>query len=270
MSAKNSVKKWLFVTVVTVGGLLLYSGDELRAELTAALKAPIETGPDGSRNLFVDLQPSEVCNFGDLDLVLNELRASKGALRLQLSVEELGSKDGVVVFGQPREQKFEGTNMGTYEIKLPKSTGARVFGVFLCSATPEELFKVPCSKKRLLPFGQLFSQYSLDMSPFQSGKKKSAPFAPPKKVEPKIYFSQFLVDDGSSLFALKDSASKNNGKVMENLGVPKAKSDEAMEIISKYSTQLGSLPLTSADKRLQMVLPIFSDEKCNSSESQKK
>jgi|GEM_PF-4826109 len=264
MSEKNSARKWLFVALFNIGPLL-YSGAELHAEVAAVLKAPIETGPDRSRNFFVDLEPSEVCNFGDLDLVLNELRASKGALHLQLSVEELGPNDGVVVFGQPREQKFEGTNMGTYEVKLPMSTGAKVFGVFFCSATPEELFKVPCSKKRLLPFGQMFSQYSLDMSPFRSGKKESGPFVPPQEVEPKIYFSQFLIDDGNALFALKDSASKNNNKVMTSLGVPNAKSDEAMEIINKYSTTLGSLPLRSADNRLQMVLPLFSDKKCNSS-----
>jgi hypothetical protein len=233
------------------------------AEDNGAFEAPVHKGEGKSRKVFVDLQPSEVCNFGDLDLVLNELRASNGALRLQLSVEELGVKDGVVVFGQPLEKKFEGTNMGTYEVHLPEASETKVYGVFFCSVAPEELSKVPCSSKRLLPFDQMFKPYNVDVTPLRSGKAESAPYTPPTEVEPKVYFSQFLVDGGTSLWALKDSASKDGAKIIQGLGVSKAKSDEVTKVIERFSGALGSLPLRSAEDRLQMILPLFSDKKCN-------
>jgi len=258
--------KFTAVVLIALLGITSTVGSRVtpaQAEVEGAFKAPVHKGENKSRKVFVDLQPSEVCNFGDLDLVLNDLRASNGALRLQLSVEELGVKDGVVVFGQPLEKKFEGTNMGTYEVHLPEASEAKVYGVFLCSVAPEELSKVPCSAKRLLPFDQMFKPYNVDITPLRSGNAESAPYAPPTEIEPKIYFSQFLVDGGNTLWALKDSASKDGAKIIQGLGVSQAKSDEVTKVIERFSGALGSLPLRSAEDRLQMILPLFSDKKCN-------
>jgi hypothetical protein len=238
------------------------AGAEVTPEISA-LEVPLRQGADASRVVLVDISPSEVCHFGDLDLVLNDLGHSQGKLRLQLSVEELGKKDGIVVYGEPLEKKFEGENMGSYNVRLPAGGEPKVFGVFLCSVTPEELAKVPCSTKRLLSFAEMFEPYRVDVKPLMDGKSESAPYISPTEVESKIYFSQFLIDNGKRIVALKDSASKDGEGVLRQLGMSEATSTQALPLIQKFSSTLGSLPFGLEADRLQMVLPYFSDKKCN-------
>jgi len=51
--------------------------------------------------------------------------------------------------------------------------------------------------------------------------------------------------------------------------VSKTSADTASPIMKKFSATLGSLPLETAEDRLQLVLPYFSDKKCNFSPGKK-
>ncbi len=223
------------------------------AEPLRDIKVPDSDASSDSRKVSFDISPLENCNFGDLDLVLNELSAAKGELRLQLSVESIDGVNRQVIFGSPREKKPAGNNRGTYDVLLAKSASPRTYMVFLCSVKPEELDKAPCSQTKVLRFNDMMRSCMLDISLDPQNGLSSPPFATPEKPQPKVYFAQFLFSADSSLWI----PGKSTKQPVESL------TEEVRTETRHLIDVLGSLPLRVADERVQIVMPFFSDEKCN-------
>jgi hypothetical protein len=68
--------------------------------------------------LMFDLLPSERCNFGDLDVILNDLRTDNDDMRLQLSVEAIGANSSMISFGAPLEKKLSEKNRVPIEARF--------------------------------------------------------------------------------------------------------------------------------------------------------
>lgn len=205
--------------------------------------------------LMFDLLPSERCNFGDLDVILNDLRTGNDDMRLQLSVETIGANRPMVSFGTPLEKKLSEKNLGTYRVAIPKPTETTIYGVFLCTVPADELSKTPCSQQRLLSFQEMVKPYTV------VAHQKS--YKGPQKVEPKVYFAQFLLGGPTSFSTLSTEADLQGAPDFQKLGISQGNADKEWTIIKNFSSTLGSLPLESADERLQLVLPFFSDKKYN-------
>lgn len=219
-----------------------------------AIEAPSSEVTSDTRKVSFDITPLESCNFGDLDLILNDLRDANGELRLQLSVETLDDEDRYVVYGSPREQMHEGSNLGTYDVLLPEVSNTRGYAVFLCSVTPAELKNTPCSRLPIQSFTEMMRPYSLAIS-FKPGERPSGlPFSPPRAIAPKIYYTQYFLASESTFWIPRDSSKD----IFQDL--PEKTRGE----IRKVRSTIGSLPLRTSDGRLQLVVPFFSEKKCNS------
>jgi hypothetical protein len=204
--------------------------------------------------IMFDLLPSERCNFGDLDAILNDLRSGDDQLRLQLSVESIGAKAPTIVFGSPLEKRVSESNLGTYEVRLPTPQESTTYGVFLCTVKAEQLNKAPCSSQTLLPFDEMMKPYTV---------AKVQPYASSTEISPKVYFAQFITGNGLSFSALRADGHAVEGGDLERSGISKDDAGRILPTITKFSTTLGSLPLESSEGRVQLVLPFFSDKKCN-------
>jgi len=165
-----------------------------------AASAPNAAVTGSERTLMFDLLPSERCNFGDLDAVLNDLQSGGEDMRLQLSVEEIGVAAPKVVFGIPLEKKLSEKNMGTYRVAIPSPTEPTVYGVFLCTVKVDALSKQPCSKQQLLSFEEMSNPYRVSTVGLKGGKAE--PYRGPQTVDPKVYFAQFLVGRPTGFSAL--------------------------------------------------------------------
>ena len=228
---------------------------------TDAFEVPGSPVGEGSRLIMFDLQPSERCNFGDLDGILNDLRYGGNRLRLQLSVEALGVNSSAVQFGAPVEKKLSQSNLGTYEVTIPSAKVPTLFGVFLCTVPAEELGKTPCSHQKVFPFEQIAKPYNVDTTGLKDGK--GHPYTSPQIVEPKVYFAQFVTGGLTAFSPLSVEGAKAGSGSLEKIGIPKADVDNALPQVEKLSATLGSLPLQVAEGRFQIVLPFYSDKKCN-------
>jgi hypothetical protein len=157
------------------------------------------------RLLQFDLASQARCMFGDLDVILLDMKYARGALRLQLTVEALGGAAEEVYYGRPLEQKTARDNLGTYEVKLPGSSQPRLCGVFVCSVNEAQAGRVPCSRHKLLTFDEMMTPYKADSSGLKPGSTaQSKPFYGPKAVEPKTYFAQFFVSGTAALGMVSD------------------------------------------------------------------
>jgi len=254
--------------VVRIAGMLcLCHGAFVSAQPVDAVKAPDAVISGSERTLMFDLLPSERCNFGDLDAVLNDLRNGGDEMRLQLSVEAVGGATPKVFFGNPLEKKLSEKNMGTYRVAIPSPTEPTVYGVFLCTVKADALSKEPCSKQNLISFEEMSSPYRVSTVGLTGGKGE--PYGGPQTVEPKVYFAQFLIGNATGFSTIGADTVQGGGAALESLGVSKTSADSAWPIMQKFSSTLGSLPLETAEERLQLVLPYFSDKKCNFSPGKK-
>lgn len=219
-----------------------------------ARNAPSAPPAEVERTVMFDLQPSERCNFGDLDVILNDIRSGDDDLRLQLSIETIGAEKPRTAFGIPREKKLPGKNLGTYQVRLPFAAEPTMYGVFLCTVRADQLNKAPCSSQRLLSFDQM-------IEPYRVGKGQV--YAHPTEVEPKVYFAQFMTGGPASLTPLRTEGSALGKSDLERLGMSQVASESALPIVQKFLATLGSLPLGLGEERMHIVLPFFSDKKCN-------
>lgn len=216
----------------------------------------------GAQVVQFDLMRSARCFFGDLDLIMNDLQTADGNLGLQLTVETVGGSEQGVYFAEALKDMNPKSNLGTYEVTLPKMGKGHVYGVFLCSVRESEAGKVPCSKQLSQPFNVAFAPYRVDSSSLK-GEGPSSPYTPPAQVAPKLYFAQYFVDSGGALALISNVDSANLATSLAGRGMPKGETEEIARAIRGYSETLGSNPLQWSDERLRILLPFFSEKKCN-------
>ena len=237
-----------------IAAVCCYHSRMATAAPTELLNLPFTSSGEKERVIMFDLLPSERCNFGDLDAILNDLRNGDDQLRLQLSVEAIGAKVPTVIFGAPLEKKVSEKNLGTYQVRLPTPTEGTMYGVFLCTVKADQLSKAPCSSQTLLPFDEVMKSYTVT---------KGQAYVGSTETKPKVYFAQFMTGNGASFSALRAAGGVVEGSDLERVGISKGTMEETLPIIKKFSSALGSLPLETAEERVQLVLPFFSDKKCN-------
>lgn len=237
---------------------------EVSALDSAGLKEVATFSESASERVFqIDLQPLARCSFGDYDVILNDLQHAQGKLGLQLTMEQLSGDTKRVFYGEPREKKTADSNVGTYEVTIPSADLSGMYGIFLCSVTEEEAGRVPCSQQPLLSFDAMFGPYKVDSSGLNGGAASSKPFQAPSNASAKLYFAQFVAVNGRSLAIFLDSPSTNSTEQLAGFGVAREQVSALVDKAKPFSDTLGSLPLTADDQRLQMVVPYFSNKKCN-------
>lgn len=254
-------KIWMAViaTIVMIPATASRAEDSTAGLLTNF--APVRASPS-ERVVQFDLMRSARCFFGDLDLIMNDLQTADGNVGLQLTVETVGGSEPGVYFADAMQNMNPKSNLGTYEVTLPRRKGGRVYGVFLCSVKESEAGKVPCSKQSLQSFDAAFAPYRVDSSSLKAGGA-SSPYTPPAEVAPKLYFAQFFVDDGRSLSLITNVDSPKLTAALQTSGIATGDSKESAGLIRRYSQTLGSSPLQWSDERVRISLPFFSETKCN-------
>lgn len=261
-AAVKILRAWRSVSVIVLS-LMCTTGGSAEAESPKILSAFYpERESANERMVQVDVMRSARCFFGDLDLVMNDLEAADGTLGLQLTVEAIGTAQPEVYFAEPLEHKHPGSNLGTYEVALPKKKGARIYGVFLCSVREFEAGKNPCSQQLLQTFDTSFAPYRVDSGSLK-GEGGNRAYTPPTSVLPKVYFAQYFVDTGSSLSLITDAESPKLRTALLSSGIGKGEVEKDTRTIRRYAEALGSNPLQWNNKRLQIHLPFFSETKCN-------
>lgn len=222
----------------------------------------VVAGKNGA--VTIDLVGLQRCMFGDLDALLLDLRAAHGALSLQMTVESIGSDSKEIYYGLPRETKTAETNLGSYDLTLPASSSAKIYGVFLCSIDERHAGSSPCSEQMLKSPEEILRPYRVDSGAFLSKDPVAheAVYSSPKSVAPTLYYSQFFVRKGGVISVLENSNSVNLGQILADFGIAKGSVPEIANVVKRYSGILNSLPLVAQDGRLQIQLPFFSQKKC--------
>jgi hypothetical protein len=112
----------------------------------------------------------------------------------------------------------------------------------------------------------MMANYKPDMGDPKDPNRTLKPYSFPEVVKPKNYYAHILVATPSSLAVIENSTSSNNESLLLNFGLDKETVTSGLSWLSSLTSTVASLPLESANSRLQMPLPYYSSQKCGGGE----
>ena len=261
---RNLYSILVFISSFAMGMAAVALADDTQSGGLKRIVAVNDTGQE--RTVQFDLLGVERCMFGDLDLVLLDFRHSQDKLRLQLTVESLDGNGKEIFYGTPLEQKTSKTNLGTFEVRLPVAEKGKMYGVFLCSVAAEKWGEEPCSAQPFQKFQSMMANYKPDMGDPKDPSRALKPYSFSAEVKPKNYYAHILVSTPSSLAVIENSTSPNNESLLHDFGLDKDTVTSGLSSLSNLTSTVASLPLESANSRLQIPLPYYSSQKCGGGE----
>ena len=195
--------------------------------------------------------------FGDFDAISHAMSAVKGAKLIASTYQSSTKQEQVLPFlsemleyrdvkGQEEFFQTLFTNKYNFEVKFPISKSPELVFLKICV---DSLGRNNCQGAKTDDIGNIFKNYN--KKPVNT------------KLDDYTYFLQPVVIDKDYILIFSDVINVDNIKEAEKLIIEAGLlSDENLTQGLLAAATLASLPITQADNKLQISLPIYSKIKC--------